>query len=99
LTRTAIGQFTIDDARDVEQLTRDNLAQAMLPPQWAVQDVMPVQAVTPEEVARLANGLAIECPAQAADTCAAVDATRRLVAILERREAGQFGPAKYFPVE
>ena len=94
LTRTAIGRFTLADALDPQQLSADNVEQALLPAQWAVQDLMPMQPVTADDVARLANGLFLECPAQAADVCAAVDAAGRLVAILERREAVAVSPGE-----
>ncbi|MGD9721297.1 MAG: tRNA pseudouridine(55) synthase TruB [Pirellulales bacterium] len=99
LERTAIGHFTIESAVDPAALTRENLPQFLLPADAAVRDLMPMVTVTDDEVRRLANGQTIACADQPAESCAAVDASGRLVAILVRRDDGTFRPGKYFPAE
>ncbi len=97
LVRTAIGRFRIEDAVRADQLTRENLDEFLLPAQLAVVDLMPSVEVSPAAIARLANGLAIEVPTASAQTCAALDAAGKLIAILTRRTDGQFAPSKFFP--
>ncbi|MEX2112484.1 MAG: tRNA pseudouridine(55) synthase TruB [Pirellulales bacterium] len=97
LVRTAIGRFRLEDAIVVEQLTRDDLAQQLLPATLAVTDLMPTVEVCLSDVVRLGNGLPIELDGRTVDVCAAVDAAGQLIAILGRRPDGQYAPTKYFP--
>ncbi len=97
LERTAIGRFHVAESIVAEQLTRDNVAEHLLPASWAVADLMPSAEVTPSDVVCLANGLPIELDGMTSDVCAAVDNSGKLIAILGRRPDGRFTPTKYFP--
>ena len=97
LERTAIGRFALDAAVRPETLTSDNLAAQLIPAVSAIEDLMPLFAVSEADVARLANGLPIECGAQSAEQLAATDHSGRLVAVLARQADGQYRPSKYFP--
>jgi tRNA pseudouridine55 synthase len=97
LERTAIGQFTLDQAIDADQLTRENIAGQMLPPALAIRGLMPECVITEAEIQRLGNGLSIAAPPDAPDRCAALDARGTLVALVSLHADGDFWPAKYFP--
>ena len=99
LERTAIGSFVIEEAADADQLTRDNLADLMLPAVRAVEGLMPACVVSEPQVHRLSHGLSVSCEGAAAETCAAVDRAGKLTAILTRRADGTYGPSKYFPTD
>jgi tRNA pseudouridine55 synthase len=96
LVRTAIGEFRLKNAVDVEQLTRENLIEHLLPPTLAVRGVMPLIEVGPAAIAELANGRSIEM-AVTHPQCAAVDDAGKLIAILSLRDDGRYAPSKYFP--
>jgi tRNA pseudouridine55 synthase len=97
LTRTAIGRFRVEQAVAPDQLTPENLDEFLLPAHLAVADLMPEVEVSPSAVGRLANGQPIDAPAATAETCAALDADGKLIAILSRRPNGQYAPSKFFP--
>ncbi len=97
LVRTAIGSFKIDEAVDAGKLTRDNLSQFLLPPEMALQGLMPQRVVTSPELSQLRNGLSISAQGATDAQYAALDELGKLVAIIERRPDGSYGPAKYFP--
>ena len=105
LERTAIGPFTLDAAVDVAALDRGEIDAVVLSPLVAVDGLMPRRTVSASEVERLKHGLAIELPETpaegsgqgASDRLAAVDDTGRLIAILARKTAAVFSPAKFFP--
>ncbi len=59
LERTAIGPFEIGSAVDVDTLTPENLAAALLPPVLAVRGLMSEVVVSDADVRRLANGQSI----------------------------------------
>ncbi len=99
LERTAIGNFTIEDAVATDRLTRQNLTEFLLPAVRAVQDLMPTCVVSDDDVDRLSNGLPIASDIESAETCAAVDGAGKLTAILTRRTDGTYGPSKYFPID
>jgi len=61
LKRTAIGGFRVEDAIDPGAITRENLANHLLPPLRAVEQLPRVQ-LTADDVARLRNGLTIALP-------------------------------------
>jgi tRNA pseudouridine55 synthase len=96
LVRTAIGRFTLEESLDPRLLTRENICRSLLPPILAVQDLMPMRVVSEQEAQRLCNGLPIGPLDQSTDHCAAVDAAGNLVAIVNRRPDGAFGPSKSF---
>jgi len=97
LVRTAIGSFNIEYARDPKSLTRENLAEFLLPPETALNALMKQRVVTSPEISQLRNGLSIAAQGHTDSQYAALDEMGRLVAILERCPDGSFGPAKYFP--
>lgn len=97
LERTAIGPFAVADAIDAASLTRSNLASSLLPAVLAIRGLMPEQVVSAADARRLSNGLPIGCPDVSAESCAALDAEGRLLAVLTRRADGQYTPAKCFP--
>lgn len=97
LVRTAIGDFRLEDAADVEELTRANIAERLLPPRLAVA-ALPVVELTDDEIKRIAHGLAIRRPTASDEgEWAAVDSAGRLLAILTRRADGSLGPSRVFP--
>jgi tRNA pseudouridine55 synthase len=97
LERTAIGPFRLEDALDPASLTQENLAGSLLPLVAGTRGLVPEQVVTEADVAHLSQGRSIDLPAGTAAECAALDEGGHLVAIIERRADGRFGPAKYFP--
>ncbi len=100
LVRTAIGPFSVDDAVDPRQLTREGWTQHLLPPTRAV-DLLPRIVLTAEEIDRVQAGRAIprQAPTTESPEIAALDSAGRLVAILVPRGPGQLGPARNFPLE
>ncbi len=96
LVRTAIGEFRLENATDLTQLTRENAAEHLLPPILAVCRLMPLVEVNTAEIGELANGRSIEL-AVSHPQCAAVDDAGKLIAILALREDGRYAPSKYFP--
>jgi tRNA pseudouridine55 synthase len=102
LVRTAIGPFRLERAIRPAELSRENIDGHLLPAVLAVRGLLPECRVSAEELARLANGLPIE-RVQLADhasadsgSVAALDADGSLVAILIRRDDGQYTPSKFF---
>lgn len=96
LVRTAVGEFQLADALDPEVLSRYNLAEHLLDPRLAVKGVMEELTLSADDQKRVGHGLSISLPDVQPDRTAAVDATGRLVAILERRPDGSFKAAKNF---
>jgi tRNA pseudouridine55 synthase len=97
LVRTAIGDFSVDDAVDPTSLDRDSIESCLLPPLRAV-DHLPCMTLSEAELIEIGHGRAIHSRQSNAETeIAAVDAGGRLVAILAARGEGQLGPVKYFP--
>jgi len=109
LVRTAIGPFTLDRAVQPTELSGQTIEQHLLPAVLAVRGLMPEGRVSTEEAARLANGLPIQlvtpadqaaaaigqCVSADSDSVAALDAGGQLVAILSRRDDGQYTPSKF----
>jgi len=106
LLRTAIGPFTLDQSISPAELSRENIEHHLLPAVLAVRGLMPECRVSAEELTRLANGLPIgrvqliDPPsadsAVSTGSVAALDGDGRLVAILSRRDDGQYTPSKFF---
>jgi tRNA pseudouridine55 synthase len=96
LVRSAIGEFRLENATDLTQLTRGNVAEHLLPPILAVCRLMPLVEVNTAAIGELANGRSIEL-AVSHPQCAAVDDAGKLIAILALREDGRYTPSKYFP--
>lgn len=98
LVRTAVGRFTLDEAVALETPTRENLAELLLPPELAVEGLMPRWTVAPAEADRLARGQTIEARSADEERVAAFNAERRLLAILQRTPEGAYRAAKNFPL-
>ena len=100
LVRTAIGEFRLEDACNADDLTRENLAQYLLPGVRAVAD-LPVVQITGDEQKALAAGLFIELsetrlsPAHA--EAAALDAQGQVVALIGPT-AGRWRPLRNFAI-
>jgi len=102
LKRTAIGKFRAEEAVDVTTLSRENLAQHLLPPQTAVGH-LPVIWLSQPEIDAISRGLFIARPAALNEPpgaeYAAFDGCGNLAAILHRRGDGLLGPVRNFPPE
>lgn len=95
LVRTAIGPFRLEQAVQLDQLTVDSLPRYLLPPTFALGSLARSE-VSPEQIARLANGQSIELAiAPTSNEVAAVDSLGRLMAILEPHSGG-WGPSRSF---
>ena len=104
LTRTAIGEFTLDDAVDPRRLSQETWTERLRPPLTAVAS-LPRVSLTGAELAAIRSGQAIPrppaAPADAAEF-AAVDPAGRLAAILAAAAAGgrqMLRPVRNLPVE
>jgi tRNA pseudouridine55 synthase len=98
LVRTAIGAFTLDTAVTLDQLTRDNVGEHLLPPGRAVEG-LPRVDLTAAEVERMGRGQFIADRARLAAEMgefAGFDPHGRLAAILKRRPDGTLGPLRNF---
>jgi len=103
LERTAIGEFHIEDAIDVNGLSRDNLQTHLLPARLAVRH-LPAITLAQADAQRIANGQFVSrdhihsVPSPRAERedysgeFAAFDEGGNLVAILRPREGGLLGP-------
>lgn len=95
LVRKAIGGFHLEDACSIDDLSRENIVQRLLPPAAAVGG-LPAIRLAPDEVARLAHGqrIAGQLP-PGAEEAAGFDVNGRLAAILVARD-GCLSPARNF---
>jgi len=92
LERTAIGDFTVASAIDLNDLTEDSLEKHLLPAEAAVRHLNAVELTT-DEIHKLGNGLSIERPQHGFHSdIAAFDAAGHLVAIVAARSADQLRP-------
>lgn len=98
LTRTAIGEFRLEQACRLDQLTAESIAEHLLPPLTAVAALPQIQ-LNDDEARRLGNGLTIADRFDLKDNeIAAIDADGHLRAIVTRRDAGQLKPLRNFPL-
>jgi tRNA pseudouridine55 synthase len=96
LERTAIGDFTIDSACQIDDLTADRLPEHLLPARLAVAD-LPSVTLDAEQIGRIRHGLTIENRWKVrGDAISAVDQTGGLLAILTTRSGGTLGPIRNF---
>jgi len=96
LVRTAIGDFRIEGALELDGLTADTIRRYLLPAAQAVAE-LPLVEVDDSEARRLANGLPIRRRWQVSGAeIAALDARGRLIAILAQRNGGQLQPRRTF---
>lgn len=97
LVRTAIGDFHVDAAIELDALTTDNLLAALAPARRAVTMLTTIELAA-DEVERIVRGQTIRRPVASADgQWAALAPGGELLAILRRREDGSLGPARVFP--
>jgi tRNA pseudouridine55 synthase len=94
LVRTAVGSFTVDEAVPPDVLSRENLAEHLLPPERAVAD-LPRTELSDAELAEIAHGRFIARPGNSGEL-AAFDAAGRLAAILFPRGGDVWGPSLNF---
>ncbi|MBN2392582.1 MAG: tRNA pseudouridine(55) synthase TruB [Anaerolineae bacterium] len=100
LTRTAAGEFRLEDAHTLEALRTlaqaGRLAEALLPPETALT-VLPVVTLTPEQVQAVRFGQTVTLDdATDAPLAQAHDADDRLVAVLRPVEPGMWRPKLVF---
>jgi len=97
LQRTAIGDFRLGEAMELESVTVEIVTRRLLSPRRALAQ-LPTVALTDEERRRIANGMTVtnRWNEEAAEI-AAVDGLDRLVAILASRGGGDLGPVRNFP--
>jgi tRNA U55 pseudouridine synthase TruB len=109
LTRTAIGDFTLENAVLPGELTRESLPARLLPPAMAVVHLPRVE-LSAAELTEISHGRTVEMTAALAPCAtrgaaaealdepryAAFDASGNLRAILVRR-GDRLGPERYFP--
>ncbi len=92
LERTAIGDFSVESAIDMSDLTEDSLAKHLLPAEAAVRH-LPAVELTADEVHKIGNGLTIERPEHGfISDIAAFDAAGHLIAIVAPRSPDQLRP-------
>ncbi|MBX7073928.1 MAG: tRNA pseudouridine(55) synthase TruB [Pirellulales bacterium] len=97
LVRTAIGDFHVDAASELDSLTADNLPAVLAPARQAVAMLSTIKLAA-DEVGRIVRGQTIRRPVASADSqWAALAPGGELLAILRRREDGSLGPARVFP--
>jgi tRNA pseudouridine55 synthase len=97
LVRTAIGPFSLDTALVPGDLTRPTLAEKLLPPAVAVAG-LPAVTLDEPQWTEISHGRTVACdaPAEATEVAAFV-AGGRLLAILEPRGTGNWGPKLVLP--
>jgi tRNA pseudouridine55 synthase len=96
LIRTAVGDFHVDDALELDTLSRDSLAEQLLSPSTAVAQLPRVE-LNPQQLQYVRHGRAFAAEfAQPESEIAAMDAAGCLVAILQPAGAGQLKPLRVF---
>jgi len=99
LERTAIGKFRVEDAIDVANLRRENLADHLIAPLKAVEH-LPTIRLDEIELQNISRGLFIERPTVQDELpraeFAALDGYGNLAGILHRRSDGRLGPVRNF---
>jgi tRNA pseudouridine55 synthase len=97
LTRTAIGNFRLEDAHEPNKLTKENISGRMLPMMRAVEH-LPRLELSADEIAEVQHGRTIARRISNADAAelAGVDEKGHLIAILGRLEGGLLRPTRNF---
>ena len=96
LVRTAIGNLTIDEALELEDVSVNSISKHLRPAADAVDCLSQVK-LTDDEIGRISNGLAVENRMNSPDAeMAAFDSTGKLVAILTPKDSQQLRPTKVF---
>ena len=97
LERTAIGRFSVEEACDLDELTKENLGEHLQPAVRAVERLT-VARLSDEQIRRLADGMAVESSISTETAeLAGVDSSGQLVAILRSVEGGELRPVRNFP--
>jgi tRNA pseudouridine55 synthase len=99
LTRTAVGDFCVDEAVPLDDLQPDNLDNYLLSPRRAVAH-LPSLVLAPQQAQDVLHGRCVShsgSESATAQSYAAVDTTGRLLAILTRRKDGKLWPLRVFP--
>ena len=97
LTRTAIGEFRVENACDLDGLDKQSLLEHLQPARSAVV-TLPRIELTADELREIINGRTIDNRVgHASGEIAALDATGRLAAILRCRSSLVLGPVRVFP--
>lgn len=94
LVRTAIGGFRVEDGFDPGSFTRSNLPDRLVDPTAGLPD-HPRAQLTEEQANSISFGGLLTLSQDAAEVVA-VDAHEKMLAILKRREDGQYAPAINF---
>jgi tRNA pseudouridine55 synthase len=95
LRRTAIGPFRVEEAIELDGLSREQIESQLLSPLVGLEGMARVE-VGEADVRRLLNGQALErMESLDSSDAAAVSEQGELVAILKRKESG-FAPVKCF---
>jgi tRNA pseudouridine55 synthase len=95
LTRTAVGDLTIDTAVDPYQLNTSNIESSLLPASAAAAGLAAV-VLNAAQLQRIAHGMSIECPDQPDSELAALMPDGQLAAILSRTDEGDYHPGCNF---
>ncbi len=100
LVRTAIGEFTLERAVPLAELTADNWSSYLRPALEAVEQ-LPQVTLDPQQLRRIRAGQTIARPGvePGRSDVAALDERGRLVALLRQRGDDQLGPRRNFPPE
>jgi len=97
LVRSAIGEFRVEEACSLDDLSPETIGELLLPARSAVR-ALPAVEVTGDEIRLLVSGRTIENRTGAiGEEIAAMDATGRLVAILAPAEVHRLRPVRNFP--
>jgi len=101
LTRTAVGDFRVEDALELERLAADGWARKLQPPVAAVSG-LPQVSLAPDQVTAARHGRQVELAAApvGATEVAGVDSSGNLVAILTPRNPGRrsvYHPSRVLP--
>ena len=97
LVRTAIGDYRIETALDLDDLTPETVLDHLLPATTAVAQ-LPQVRLTDEQVVEIHNGRNIPNRREFTDQrIAAFDPTGRLAAILVARDVSRLCPLRNFP--
>ena len=98
LVRTAIGEFQIEQALELEDLSPETCQANLLPAIRALPD-LEIERVTQEQMSDFVDGVPLrldENSRSLAEDLLAVDEQNRLIAVLRRKYAGIFAPSINF---
>ncbi len=102
LTRSAIGEFKLADALDVEQIDKETIERNLKPPLDAVRHLQRLQ-LSETHIREIQNGRLVaineldQLPIDAPEVVAGVNNESQLVALLHEKRPGQIGAMCNFP--